>query len=396
MDGAHPDRPASLPDMLADAIARSPRGGCDEGGSPCRCITFRDYMAYCLYEPRFGYYRGDAVRTGREGDFYTSAYVGDLMGELLADRFAQLADERFGTAGPVEVIDWGGGTGRLSLQMLRRWREREMTPSRFVLTLADGNPGHLRLARETLAEDAASGAARILTDAEAEACDWRDRPAILVGNELLDAMPVHRVVRRGGRLWEWGVAWDAARGCPVPCRTEPSDPQLAAWMERDGIRLREGQTAELHLDAGAWLKARSGQFGEALLVFLDYGDASEELTAPHRMDGTLLCYSRHVAHTDPYALPGGQDLTAHVNFTSIRRAALEAGWVEVAYQTQKEFLVSAGILSRLSPPGDADPFGPAARRNRAVRQLLLTDGMSELFKVQIFAKSQVKTVLPSS
>ncbi|MCC3372840.1 class I SAM-dependent methyltransferase [Cohnella sp. REN36] len=370
---------------LAGAIAQSPHRSAEDAGVPC--LSFRDYMAACLYHPRYGYYRAETVRTGRQGDFYTSAYVGDVLGELLADRIDSLADEWFGPGtGPIDVIDWGGGAGRLSAQMLRRWRERGRSPDRFVLTLIDGHPGHLRLALEALAEAAASGTARILAEAEAEANVWRERPAVVVGNELLDAMPVHRVVRRDGRLREWGVRWDAAVAAPRPCLMAQTDPALTAWMERDGIALAEGQSAELHLDAGAWLRALSGRLGRALLVFLDYGDETEELTAPHRMDGTLLCYARHAAHADPYAQPGEHDLTAHVNFTSIRHAAREAGWTEASYATQKEFLVSAGILDRLAENAGTDPFGSVARRNRAIRQLLLSDGMSELFKVQVFAR----------
>jgi SAM-dependent MidA family methyltransferase len=152
------------------------------------------------------------------------------------------------------------------------------------------------------------------------------------------------------------------------------------------MRLLEGQTAEVALDGQAWLAGLLGRLGQGLVVVVDYGDESVELVSSHRMDGTLVCYRNHLASFDPYEDPGEQDLTAHVNFTSLRRVALEAGWRESWYGTQKRFLVEAGLLERLIPHADADPFHPAARRNRAIRQLLLSDNMSELFKVQVLAR----------
>jgi SAM-dependent MidA family methyltransferase len=123
-----------------------------------------------------------------------------------------------------------------------------------------------------------------------------------------------------------------------------------------------------------------------MLILIDYGDENSELTAPHRMDGTLLCYAKHRAHNDPYRDAGEQDLTAHVNFSLVRKAAEAAGWREIWYGTQKHFLIESGIMERLSEHQLTDPFHPIVRRNRTIRQLLLSDGMSELFKVQLFLK----------
>jgi len=369
--------------VLREKIKASEHVGVTEGGREARGISFRDYMDVCLYDPLHGYYSGGKARVGREGDFYTSSYIGEAFSECLARRLAELADEYFGGEEPVRVIDWGGGTGRLAAQLLAVWEAEG--ERRFDLTVVDGNPSHRELAVRSLEPHIGRGRAFVLSPEEAEARDWSRLCVIVIGNELLDAMPVHRVVRKEGQLREWGVSWDELRCRLIPCLLE-----LPAWlaerMDRDRILVREGQTAEVGADAGRWLAKLASSLGRALLVFIDYGDESEELTAEHRMNGTLVCYRNHIARDNPLEAPGEQDLTAHVNFTGLRAAAREAGLEELWYGTQLRFLMESGVLRRLVPLSGADPFHPDARRNRAIRQLLLSDAMSELFKVQIFRK----------
>lgn len=370
--------------FLKSEIEAGGRRGRMPDGSTRSCITFRDYMNLALYHPDFGYYRTGKARVGREGDFYTSAYVGDIMGEQLADWIGRLAAELYPGDSPVDVIDWGGGTGRLAGQMLEAWRQAGEAGDRFRVTVVDGNPSHLERAKEALAEPIAAGRANVANADRAG--DWHGRPAIVIANELLDAFPVHRVTSRDGELKEWGVAWDAEGDRPASCLTEPSDPGLADWLDRQGVRLAEGQTTEIGLDAASWLANLSARLGPAVIVFIDYGDGTAELTGPHRMDGTLLMYERHQAHADPFRHPFEQDMTAHVDFDLVRDRAVRLGWQAHWYGTQKQFLVETGVLGKLVRHDLADPFHPVVRRNRAIRQLLLSDGMSELFKVQVWIK----------
>jgi len=386
------DRPKSpLQDRIRDAIASEGRPGTAADGARLSAIPFHQYMTLCLYHPDFGYYRSGETKVGPRGDFYTSSHVGEVMGERLAYKLAALARERFGEGRVVDVIDWGGGTGRLSRQMLDAWHSEEgpdLGGNAFFLTLVDGNPAHREEAESLLESYVRSGKARIANDAGAFPDDgggrspMSDRPVIVVANELLDAFPVHRLTARDGEPMEWGVGWRNGRF--VPALLDEADPRLEAWLREEGVFPRENQTLEANLDGAAWAAGVASRFGHALLVFVDYGDESEELAGPHRMDGTLLCYRDHRAHNDPYSAPGEQDLTAHVNFSHVRRAVEAVGGREIWYGTQKRFLVEAGILDGLSAHALTDPFHPIVRRNRAIRQLLLSDGMSELFKVQIF------------
>ncbi|WP_372630750.1 class I SAM-dependent methyltransferase [Cohnella sp.] len=396
MDIAQSRHP-SLHAAIVGGIEAGGLRGIAADGAELSAIPFHHYMSLCLYHPDFGYYRSGAPKVGREGDFYTSAYVGDAMGESLARWLRNAALAGFG-GGEVEVLDWGGGTGRLSRQMLDAWTSSEEGGSgeagmlSFSVTVVEGNPSHRHEAERELEAYIRAGRARVTDERGWEELVPSGRPVIVVANELLDAFPVHRLVKKDGALREWGVAC-AAGGRFVPCLMEPTDPRLTEWLREEGIRLREGQTVEANLDGADWAATVATRFERALLVFVDYGDETAELTGPHRMDGTLLCYKEHRAHNDPYTWPGQQDMTAHVNFSHIRRSVERLGAEEIWYGSQKRFLIEAGIMERLTAHGHSDPFHPVARRNRAIRQLLLSDGMSELFKVQVFA-IQAKGAVP--
>ncbi|MFC4599396.1 class I SAM-dependent methyltransferase [Cohnella hongkongensis] len=378
-----------LLDAVSAAIDAEGRPAIAADGATLSAISFYHYMSLCLYHPEFGYYRSGFPKVGREGDFYTSSSIGDVMGETLAGWLREAALARFGPGAAVEVLDWGGGTGRLSRQMLDAWaassdRPEDGAAPAFAVTVVDGNPAHRREAERELAAHIRAGTARVSDETEWEKLLAPDRPVIVVANELLDAFPVHRLVMQDGKLSEWGVA-RTAEGRLVPCLMEPTDVRLADWLAEEGVELLDGQTVEANLDAAAWAADIAVRFARALLVLIDYGDETAELISPHRMDGTLLCYYRHRAHNDPYQWPGEQDLTAHVNFSHIRRSVEKRGGRQIWYGSQKRFLVEAGLLERLTAHGFTDPFHPVVRRNRAIRQLLLSDGMSELFKVQVFA-----------
>ncbi len=390
MDMAQARHP-SLHAAIAESVAAGGKRGIGADGAELSAIPFHHYMSLCLYHPDFGYYRSGSSKVGREGDFYTSAYIGDAMGDSLARWLREVAFAHFGTGETVEVLDWGGGTGRLSRQLMDTWTSAETDSSSvleqslsFSLTVIDGNPSHRSEAERELESYIREGRARVTDESEWQRFVPSDRPVIVVANELLDAFPVHRLVMKDGELREWAVAC-AEDGRFIPCLMEPTDTRLIEWLREEGVELRENQTIEINLDGADWATAVAARFKRALFVFIDYGDETTELTGTHRMDGTLLCYREHKAHNDPYAWPGQQDITAHVNFSHIRRSMERHGAKEIWYGTQKRFLVEAGIMERLIAHSYSDPFHPIVRRNRAIRQLLLSDGMSELFKVQIFA-----------
>jgi SAM-dependent MidA family methyltransferase len=147
-----------------------------------------------------------------------------------------------------------------------------------------------------------------------------------------------------------------------------------------------GQQFEWVAGIEAWYAELDAAYKSCTVIVIDYGDVEAELLGPHRMQGTFVCYRKHQVSDDPFAYPGEQDMTAHVNFSQVRRVAEQLGWRVEPLRTQKQFLLDAGILQKLQAHGALDPFDPIVKRNRAIRQLLLTDQMSELFKVCIAHK----------
>ncbi|RCW46521.1 class I SAM-dependent methyltransferase [Paenibacillus prosopidis] len=359
----------------------------DAGGvtHTVKCIPFRQYMSCCLYDAEYGYYRSGPVRIGKKGDFYTSSGIGRVLAEVIAGYSLQ-----YGRAigKPLRLIEWGAGTGRLSAQIAAagqtlsdHWEER------FISILIEDHPSHALASREAFAALKGTIHAQPLlaTSDEAWEADWLRQPALVLANELLDAFPVHRVQCVNGQLAELGVAGTAEHGFHdvyMPL----TDPRISGWLVRDGIQLKEGQQTEVHAGAADFLKRLGSTMTEGRLLLIDYGHESAEYTAEHRMLGTLMCYWQHQASDSPFVRIGEQDITSHVPFTFIRHSAEESGWQVSSYSTQKQFLIDNGVFELLQNHNSTDPFSEMARMNRAIRQLLLSDQMSETFKVMVLDK----------
>jgi SAM-dependent MidA family methyltransferase len=342
-------------------------------------------MELCLYHPEYGYYMTDKEKIGRSGDFYTSAAIGGLFGEVLAryiDRQAALlASEQ-----TVTLAEWGGGSGQLAQQLLDELKRSGRTYGRISFISVEASPHHRSLQAERLALHAER--VQWMTEQEwLEKGLWNN--VIIISNELIDAFPVHRVEMAQGKPHEVFVAWDDSgkNFCErlLPLEEGP----LLDYIGSIETELLEGQQLEVNMEAGGWIRRMAGSIQSGLLITIDYGDKEEELYAHHRMNGTLMCYRKHIAEDNPYAMPGLQDITSHVNFSRLIREGNAAGMQLNQFLTQKQFLVENGLLQKLQDTASPDPFSPAARRNRAIRQLLLSDQMSELFKVLIQKKGEL-------
>jgi SAM-dependent MidA family methyltransferase len=346
-------------------------------------------MEFALYDQTFGYYARADRRSGRAGDFFTSVDVGPLFGELLATQLAQMfhilqvLDFELQTS-DFDLVEAGAGSGRLSADILRVVRDRhpELYP-------------HLRL---HLIE--ASAAAR---DAQqATLGDVRDRlssasgvlpqsfEGVLVANELLDAFPVHQVVMREGGLKEVYVAPLSRardRGAESPelrvIEGPPSTPALQEYIDRLGITLEPGWRVEINLRAVDWIRDAAQRLTRGFIILIDYGHEARELYSASHAQGTLTTFSGHRTDVAQGAAPwlehpGEQDITAHVDFTSVRDAAEAAGLTTIAFLDQTYFVL--GLVSAWN--------GAAlAERARALKTLLVPGGLGSTHKVMIFGKA---------
>ncbi len=297
-------------------------------------ITFARFMELALYDPERGYYRGGTPRAGREGDFLTAPEAHPIFGWAIARQVVELW-RALGEPEPFTIREHGAGSGALAGALLAGLvRDAPALGATVRYEPVDVEPRRIAALRERLV---AQGAADRLADAT-------DDPitGIVVANELLDALPVHRIVKRGHELRELHVGWDGAGFVDV--ETEPSTPELGARLDAEGIRLADGQAAEVCLAIDAWIGRAAAGLDRGMLLLIDYGAAAADLYDPARRPrGTLAAYVGHTVHGDPFRNVGRQDLTAHVDLTAVERAATAAGLVPLGSTTQAEFLVALGI-----------------------------------------------------
>jgi SAM-dependent MidA family methyltransferase len=327
--------PTDISDVREDAgLAARIRAEIERAGP----MTFARFMELALYDPDGGYYRSGPARPGRGGDFLTAPELHPIFSEMLARAVVQ-AWQSLERPDPFVIVEHGAGEGALATSLLGAVRE---TPLAAAIRYRPVEVDHrrVRVLRDRL--DAA-GLADLLDP------DPADAPfeGVIIANEVLDALPVHRLRRLGGRLRELAVDV-GPDGAFVEIDISPTTAALADRLAAEGIDLVDGQTAEVCLAVEGWIAAVAAPLRRGFLVLIDYGAPAAELYDPvRRRDGTLRAYVRHQVHDDPYRFVGRQDLTAHVDLTAVERAAVAAGLTTVGITTQAEALMGLGIEERL-------------------------------------------------
>jgi SAM-dependent MidA family methyltransferase len=302
-------------------------------------ITFARFMQRALYEPRLGYYTGEAAGPGRGGDFLTAPETHPIFGWAVARQLDELW-HLLGEPVPFVVREHGAGSGALAVAILDGLaRDSSPLAGAIRYEAVEVDPQRITAFRERV-----SGAGH------ADALDRGSAATAIVGailaNEVLDALPVHRVVARGKTLRELYVDWSGDRF--VEHEGGPSTPRLEERLRDEGITLSDGQRAEISLALDDWMARVAAELDRGVVLLIDYGYPAGELYGPRHAGGTLLAYVRHRAHDDPLRNVGRQDLTAHVDLTAVERAAERAGLQRLGVTTQAEFLVGLGIGELLS------------------------------------------------
>ena len=328
-------------------------------------LSFARYMELALYAPGLGYYSAGSTKLGPGGDFVTAPELGPLFASCLARQLAQLRED-----GIPDVIEVGAGSGALAAGLLEALAALDRLPERYMIL-------------EVSADLKARQHARLSAEVPSliERVTWletmpRDLEAVLVANEVLDAIPAHVIRTRGGAIEEMGV-FRAPDGALARAYRPAAGALLHAALALD---LPDGYETELNLAARAFVKSFARVLKRGALIFIDYGFPAAEYYHPQRAGGTLMCHYRHHAHDDPFVLPGLQDITAHVDFTAIAMAGVDAGLGVLGYTTQAQFLVNAGITDILAetPAADVRAYAPLAG---AAQKLMSPAEMGELFKV---------------
>lgn len=341
-------------------------------------IPFSRYMELALYAPDLGYYSGGATKLGKDGDFTTAPEMSVLFGATLAT----LAGKLFAQTS-AQVMEFGAGTGKLARDFLTECQLSGIAVDRyFIVELS----GELRARQEDLLKDFTQVV-------------WlQEMPAsfsgIVLGNEVLDAMPVDLVRKTADGWCEIGVALVDDNGndndaAPLQYRERACDADKCTQIP-DADELPVGYLTEVHAVASGFMHslaqmlnaghAASGKGGAAILI--DYGFPAHEYYHPQRSQGSLMCHYRHHAHPDPFYLPGLQDITAHVDFTAMARAALEENLSVLSYTSQAGFLLASGIADLLARTSPEEVMAYLPQAN-ALQKLVSPAEMGELFKVLV-------------
>lgn len=363
----------SLPSPSAAALAHSEQLSASirqdiarQGG----WIPFARFMELALYAPGLGYYTAGAHKLGAAGDFTTAPELSPLFGRTLAGQLIEVMQ-----ASAPHILELGAGSGKLALDILGELERRNALPESYSILEVSAD---LRERQQALLNEKLPHlATRVF---------WLDAlpehiSGAVIGNEVLDALPVHLLHWTNGRILERGVM-NTGNGFTWQDR-EPEDAALLAFAQT--IDATDDYLSEVSLAACGLVTSLCERMDKGALLFIDYGFGAREYYHAQRDRGTLMCHYRHHAHDDPFYLPGLQDITAHVDFTAIAEAAIDHGAHFLGYTSQAHFLINNGVMDFLKEvsPDDLKAYLPLSAQ---LQKLTSPAEMGELFKVIALGK----------
>lgn len=334
-------------------------------------IPFSRFMELVLYAPQYGYYTGGSHKIGNNGDFITAPTLTPLFARTLARQLQELLPQ---TAG--NIYEFGAGTGQLAADLLNNLSDG--INRYYIIEISPELAARQKDLIQTLAPQAAQKIVHL--SALPETFD-----GIIIGNEVLDAMPVE-IIRKdeGGSFEHVGVCLDNDR---FTYSARPlHDLQLSALASLYFPKLSSPYTSELHPQQYAFIRTLASRLELGCMIFIDYGFDAAQYYHPQRNQGTLIGHYRHHIIHNPFDFIGLADLTAHVNFTDIAQAGTDAGLDLIGYLPQSHFLLNLGITELLAQMGQTDSAA-YIREAAAVQKLIDQHEMGELFKVIAFGKN---------
>jgi SAM-dependent MidA family methyltransferase len=360
-----------LPEPAPDALAHSHRAA-EHIRTAIRAaggmIPFGRYMDLALYAPGLGYYSAGARKFGAAGDFITAPELSPLFSRCLARQCTEV----LGTMQGGSILELGAGSGVMAADMLLELQALGSLPAEYLILEVSAELKERQ--RQTLAAKATALASRVR---------WLDAlptgfSGVIVGNEVLDALPVERFLKRPGGFDEYCVR---AEGEGFAWATRPAGEQFAevlrAFEATLAAPLASGYTSEICLGAGPLISSLAHALQQGALLLLDYGYPRAAYYHQERSMGTLMCHYRQRAHDDPFLHPGLQDITAHVDFTAVAEAGTSSGLELAGYTTQAHFLMALGV---------AGLAGADMKAAQQVKLLTLPEEMGERFKAIGFGK----------
>jgi SAM-dependent MidA family methyltransferase len=332
-------------------------------------ISFSDYMRMALYTPGLGYYAANSLKFGADGDFTTAPEITPLFGQTLANTAAVIVSETKG-----DILEFGAGSGKLAIHLMQALAQKQCLPRHyFILDLS----ADLRARQQTLIQATLPH----LYDRFV----WLEKlpihfEGLMLGNEVLDAMPCHLIYQQNDQRFERGVSLNATQQF-IFSDKPLAHPQLLTASAH--LTLPNDYLTEIQLEAQGFIKSLADILTKGVMLFIDYGFEEQTYYHPQRHQGTLMCHYRHHAQQDPFLYPGLQDITTHIDFSAIWRVAEAAGLTLAGFDTQAHYLLAAGLTEQLHDTSQAQWY----RASQAIQLLTSPAEMGELFKVIALSKN---------
>lgn len=346
-------------------------------------IRFRDFMDMALYYPALGYYSSEGEKTGWNGDFYTSPDVHKAFAVTIMKQLYEMSSFADGNVQST-VVEAGAGKGALCADILESSKER--FPCFFKslkYIIVEKSETMIAAQKAILQERGLIHKVNWITDLESflKTVDY----ALIFSNELIDAFPVHKVTFDGN---EWKEIYVTLRDDSfVELSSDLSTEKLGQFLVDLEGPFEKGYTTEINLASGEWINKVGKALRRGFVMTIDYGYPRADYYCYDRCEGTLLCYYKHSSNSDLYERIGSQDITAHIDFTSLAEAGDEVGLKVVGYCDQLHFLIGLGIFDELKNGDDQDSFDlNSFQENLAIKNLLMPENMGGVFKVLIQSK----------
>lgn len=345
-------------------------------------LPFDSFMEQALYAPGLGYYAAGSEKLGQAGDFITAPEISPLFSEALAHQIDQILRHcKDSGCSRCEVLEFGAGRGIMAVDILKRLKEMDALPERYLILEISAELQQRQ--QQTIASEIPQLADKVQWISQLPETGFE---GVMVANEVVDAMPVTVFQKSKGQFIEKKVYWNGHQWELQSAHQENS--RLQQWgkslEQRLGDPLTEDYCSEWNPRQNAWLQSLSECLRQGMILLIDYGFPEKEYYHPQRM-GTLMCHYRHYSHENPLVLLGLQDITAHVDFTSLAQTAFDAGLQVHGFTNQANFLTNCGILERMEQLGDIDD-AKIARYSQQLKLLMLPSEMGELFKVLALTK----------
>ena len=337
-------------------------------------ILFVEFMHHALYAPDFGYYTTSFPQLGISGDFVTAPLLTPLFGQTLALQCLAILSELDNP----NLFEFGAGTGQLCIDILTHLDKLNCLPlNYFILEVS----GHLRDYQQALINKQIPHLANRIHWLS----QWPKQPfsGVILANEVLDAMPVHRFLRDETGIYDSVIALNE-QGELIEGFKPCTNPQLIDYVQQYIPADSGPYQSEVNFFLDGWLAECSAMLQEGVMFIIDYGFPRAEYYHPERKLGTLMCHHRHKAHANPLIHVGEKDITAHVDFSHVAEAADRAGFDIAGYTNQASFLLAAGLPSLLDA---IDNEHERIKAVQAVKQLIQPHEMGELFKVMALTKN---------